>query len=250
MWLAPFFRKEIAEVALTACLSLKLLLSYSSIKEGTLTSYVQVENHILDIQAPDNITTEVDTKVVRFTQLTDMSPLQYADTFLMKTLCCPQVFDEYILKETFTECAKFSIRCCRRSFWINNKHAALRKLAYDSPSLTKLQEAAREVAKSSSYRSCLTIINGHQVVIRVGDQEKSIQYHPRAVDDKRGRKATLNDKSQLIEHMEDVQALDEQHQDCSQRSLQITRGIVEWFYSCGTKLHNVQCYLPRLGPKS
>lgn len=61
-----------------------------------------------------------------------MSPLQYADASLVKTLRCPHVHEEYVLKRPFVEGLLSSIWHSIRSYWSSNKNAALQKLDYEA----------------------------------------------------------------------------------------------------------------------
>lgn len=68
-----------------------------------LTTYVQVVNHLSETYAKDGIVEKADTEIVRFTQLTSKSPLKHADVLWMKKLGWSQVYDEYVMNETFQE---------------------------------------------------------------------------------------------------------------------------------------------------
>lgn len=76
---SPFFVKETAAVALTARLSVESRSSHGSVKEGTLTTYVQAVNHLLETYSTNDIIAEAYTEIVRFTQRTHMSSIQCAD---------------------------------------------------------------------------------------------------------------------------------------------------------------------------
>lgn len=82
-----------------------------------------------------------------------MSSLQHVNVLWIKTLVCPEVLDEYLLKITFVECLPSKTGHSMRSFWRSNKHAALKKLANKAKSLKKLQEASRGVDTSNRYWS-------------------------------------------------------------------------------------------------
>lgn len=69
------------------------------------------------------------------------------------------------------------------SFWRDNKHAALQKMAHEATSLTMLQATARTVNTSNIKRSPSVIFTPHQVVSRMGWQVTSTQYRIEAVDE-------------------------------------------------------------------
>lgn len=84
-----YFYEKAAAAALTAHLSLKSRLSHGSAKEGMLTSYVQVVNHLLDTFATDDINAAAGPEEVRLTHPKIMSPLQFADAQWMRALRGP-----------------------------------------------------------------------------------------------------------------------------------------------------------------
>lgn len=67
-----------AAAAPTARLYLKAKLFQESIKEGTLTWHEHIVNHLLEINATEEIIAEVDTEIVCSIQPSNMLPLQYA----------------------------------------------------------------------------------------------------------------------------------------------------------------------------
>lgn len=103
--------------------------------------YVQDINHLSETHSTEGTFSEGDTKIVRITQPTNKSPLQYANDLWMETWRCTQVYDKYVLKKTFAAVLPSSIRISMRSFWSNNEHSAPQKLPYEGTSLTNLQQA-------------------------------------------------------------------------------------------------------------
>lgn len=61
MWLIPFIMNKSAAAALTAHHSLKSILSHGRDKEGMLTSYIQVLNHLLETYETYFIIAQSDT---------------------------------------------------------------------------------------------------------------------------------------------------------------------------------------------
>lgn len=110
-------------------------------KEGMLTTYIQVVNHLLETQASNNKIAKSDREIVRFTQPTNTSLLHYADALMMRTLRCPQLYVEYVLKGPFLEGLQSSIRHNRASFLSHDEHAALQNFPYEVTSSTNVQEA-------------------------------------------------------------------------------------------------------------
>lgn len=79
MRLISFIMNKIAGAGLTARLPLKSKTLHGSVKEDMLTSFVKALNHLLEIYATSNIIAQADAEIVRFTQPTNMSTLQYAN---------------------------------------------------------------------------------------------------------------------------------------------------------------------------
>lgn len=99
MWLYPFLRSKIADPVLPAHPSLESTSLYDNVKEGLLTSYVQAVNLLFETYSTSDIFAEADTETVLFTQETNMSPLQFANALWIRTLWCPQLYCEYVLRE-------------------------------------------------------------------------------------------------------------------------------------------------------
>lgn len=72
--------------------------------------------------------------------------------------------------------------------------------------------------KSNSYLSLPTAIGRHEVVSRIEDEVTSMEYRPQAVEDIKGRREILDERSVLSTHMEDVQVQDRPQGDQSRRS--------------------------------
>lgn len=103
MWFFRFFMKQTADEVLTARFSFKSRFLQGIVKEGMLTYYVQVVNHLLETYGTDEIIAEASTRVVRLTQRAQMSPLQQEDDLLMKSLRCPRGHDEFVLMRPLVE---------------------------------------------------------------------------------------------------------------------------------------------------
>lgn len=82
--------------------STNLLKSWSSshggIEEGVITSHIQVVNPLLEIYLMDHMIAKAYTEVLLFIQPTNRSSIQYAVGLRKRTLCCPEVYYEYIIK--------------------------------------------------------------------------------------------------------------------------------------------------------
>lgn len=107
-----------------------------------------------------NIIAEADHEIVRFPEPKNMSPLQYAEALWMKNVWGPQVYDEYVLKETFVEGLPSYIRHSMRSYCRKNKHAALQKFVHEVIFLTKLQNSAHRRDLTNIY---CTLPNGNKL---------------------------------------------------------------------------------------
>lgn len=144
MWLVPHFMKRPAVAATTARLSLNPKSSKNRTKEGILTTYRQVANHLLETYVTDDVIDEADKDILRFTQPPNTPTLQFGDTRWMKTLQVLHVYGEYVLKETFIEELPTSIKHSMRAFWSSHKDIPLQKLAYGTTPLRTLQAATTE----------------------------------------------------------------------------------------------------------
>lgn len=116
MWFILSFKKKKAAAALIALISLEPKSLPETVKAGLLTSYEQVFNHLLETCATGDIIAEAYAEIVRITQATNMSPLQYAEALWMSTLWCAQVYDDYFLEETFVGGLPSSTRHSMRSY--------------------------------------------------------------------------------------------------------------------------------------
>lgn len=179
MRLPPFIIRRTAAAALKERFSLKDRLLNGSLKEDMLTSHVPFVNTLMGTYETDDIIAKADREIVSFTQPTNFSPLQCANALWMKTLCCPQEYEEYVLKETFMDGSLPLIRHGMHSFCSNNMYAALQKLAFKATSLTKVQKAVLGADALNSYQSPLTVI-----IRRPQRREKvtSRQYRPHPVE--------------------------------------------------------------------
>lgn len=81
MWLDSCFMEESAAAAYTARLYLKARSAHGSAQNGMITPYVQIVDPLLESNATDNKMGETEKENVRFTQWTNMSPLQYVDLY-------------------------------------------------------------------------------------------------------------------------------------------------------------------------
>lgn len=72
----PSLRKITAAASLTARLSVEPRSSNSTVKEGGHTFYVQVQNHAMEGHEKNHIIAVEEKEIVRFTSLTNMSPIQ------------------------------------------------------------------------------------------------------------------------------------------------------------------------------
>lgn len=101
VWLDSFFLEKTAAPALTTHLSLSSGSLYCSIQKEMLKFHVKAMNHFLGTYATDRAVVVADTEIVRLTQPTNMSPIQYTNVLWMNTLRGLQVQNEYVLKRTF-----------------------------------------------------------------------------------------------------------------------------------------------------
>lgn len=142
MWLLHFFMKKPAAAALNSRISLPSK-SHRRHKEGTLTTYCEVVNYLLETYATDDVIAETDAEILRFTQPPTKSPTEYAEALWNKALRCDRVYDEYVLKGIFIEGLHESIRHSMRSYWGSRKNATVHDLARHATSLTNLQHGSR-----------------------------------------------------------------------------------------------------------
>lgn len=146
---------------------------------------------------------EAEAEIVRFNQQKNMSPIQCKEAQGMRTLRFPQVYDEHVLKRTFMQALPSSIKHRMHSLCSNNKHAALQKQAYEATSSAKLQEEARGVDTSNSFRSPPTVTSRHELVNMKVGKITSTQHCSRTEDSRQGCRATLEEKLQLLTCMEE-----------------------------------------------
>lgn len=122
-------------------------------------------------------------------------------------------------------------RHIRRSFWSINTNAALQIMACKASFLTLVVEAVRVVDKSSCYRSSRVVVGRHQVVGILGDGITSTPYRPQAVHEIRSERVTMDDKSPLVKHTDDVNVQDKQHHDHNRPNLQKEQSFQRTFAS-------------------
>lgn len=61
-------------------------------------SYPEVVNYLLQTYANYDATVESDAAPMRYIELSTMPARQYAEALVTKSLCCGEVYDQYILK--------------------------------------------------------------------------------------------------------------------------------------------------------
>lgn len=79
-------------------------------KEGTLASYCEAVNYILEMYVMDELIAEIDTEIMPYTQSMNTTPIKYDELLWSKMLQCHRVYDEYVLKRKFMEALHKSIR--------------------------------------------------------------------------------------------------------------------------------------------
>lgn len=72
-------------------------------KEGTVTTYFEAANYLLDTFAIDDVITEIDADMMCFTQLSKKRPTGHTEALWDKALRCNSVQDAYKLKGVFIE---------------------------------------------------------------------------------------------------------------------------------------------------
>lgn len=92
-------------------------------------------NHLLHNYATDDIMGETDIKIAPYVKLLSTSPLQFANELWIRTVRCPHLYDEYVLKWIFAEGLLHSIRHNARSCWSSQKTGLWQKVAYRATSL-------------------------------------------------------------------------------------------------------------------
>lgn len=63
-----------------------------------MTSSGDVISYLLETYTTGYVIPGMDVEILRFTQPTNMTPMEYADALWNKMLCCYLVYDEYVPK--------------------------------------------------------------------------------------------------------------------------------------------------------
>lgn len=69
MWLFDFFLKKQTAAALNSRIALTFKSSCKRQKEGTITTYCEIVNYLLETYAIVNVNSETDGEIMRFAQL-------------------------------------------------------------------------------------------------------------------------------------------------------------------------------------
>lgn len=128
LWLLCFFMKHPTAAALNAHISH----IYSS-------SYCEAANNLFDRYTIDDVITETGADMMGFIQLSNRSPTEYAEVLWSKALQCIRVYDEYVLKGSFTGALPESVHHNMRSYLSSKKSTTIHDLAHHMMSLTKVQ---------------------------------------------------------------------------------------------------------------
>lgn len=136
MWL-HLFMKEPAAAAFISRISLPS--KSRTHKEGTLTSYCKVVNHLFETYAMDDVIEETDAKIMHYTPSADKKPIESTELLWSKALRCDRVYVEYVLKGIFIEDLHKSIRHIMGPYWESKKNATMQDLASHSTSLMHLK---------------------------------------------------------------------------------------------------------------
>lgn len=98
-------------------------------------------NHLLRTYTTDAIVAETDNKIHCYVKRLITSPLRYPHEQWLRTLRCPHIYIEFVLRRTLVyELPQFNWYSMRAP-WSSHKNAPLQNLAYHAPSLTKLRAA-------------------------------------------------------------------------------------------------------------
>lgn len=92
--LVTCFHKGPASVALNARITLRSE-TQSLQKEGTVTSYYEAVNYLLETYATDDVITKTDADMMSFTQPSSKLPTECAEALWNIALRCEQAYDEY-----------------------------------------------------------------------------------------------------------------------------------------------------------
>lgn len=98
-WSFQYFLKKSAAAALSVRLRLKSKWLQYSIKEGVLTTYCQLHNHLLDKYVTENFISETDGKITHYVKPSTLWSLEFENERLLKTLRCSNIYDEYVSKK-------------------------------------------------------------------------------------------------------------------------------------------------------
>lgn len=96
------FMKRLAAAALIECIELKSKWPKHQ-KKGTVTSYCEAANYLVNTSATDDVVADTDANIVKITQLSNKSPKEQAGALWNKVTRCNQVYDEYVFKRAFIE---------------------------------------------------------------------------------------------------------------------------------------------------
>lgn len=114
-----------------------------------LTTYQQVNNHLLWKYATDEVITDIEEEITSFTQPENKTPYQYAEELDAKTLCCGSVYDSQTMRKIFIKSIDQSIYHSIREYWTPRKVANLQDLASNATLLLKLQGEHQPTTRTS-----------------------------------------------------------------------------------------------------
>lgn len=120
MWLFHFFMNKTASAVQNARLS-----AHSTDEEHSrstrdkkryFNTYPQVANFLLRKYGTDEVIAKSECDIMRFAQPSNMTPSPYAEKLVTKTLQSGDLYEEYVLNETFLKGLDASIRNSMREY--------------------------------------------------------------------------------------------------------------------------------------
>lgn len=134
MWLLHFFMAKTVSAVLIVRLSddgkSEKHSHFDSGETRYFTTYPPVDYFLLKKNATDEVITKTESDTTPFVQLSHMTPFQYAEELVTKTLCYGELYQEYALKEIFIEGLDASIRHRMREYWRNKNDTNLHDLTF------------------------------------------------------------------------------------------------------------------------
>lgn len=114
--------------------------SHKSQKNGTVSSYSESVNNVLEAHTTDEVIAETEADTMRSTQRWYWLPAKYGEALWWnKALQCDRVYFEYVLKDTFIDGLPESTRHSIHSYWGSKMSTTVYGLARHTTSLEKLR---------------------------------------------------------------------------------------------------------------